>query len=188
MLRNVIIVLCMFVSACASSRLTVGKIDERTGLLQSDVPISKATVLVSKKLSLAQFKGMAYVMEPVPSNFEQLFAEQIRAIHYFDEVIDHYGLAELISNNDLEKEKVLYSDEPINLNRLYHAYKPFLWLQFKSGESTIHPTIELIVTNPDNLEEVFVSEADMSFWNGLTNESGFYPLINSLIEWINMNK
>ncbi len=166
--------------------LKIANIDERTGLLQSGVPISKATVIVSKKLPLSQFKGMAYVTTD-DSNYEGLFVGQIRAIHYFKEVIDHSGLAALIDKNDLHKD-VLYSDEPISLNRLYHAYEPFLWLQFKSGGNAAHPTIQLIVINPENLDEVFVSQADISFWNGLTNENGFYPIINSLIEWINMNK
>ena len=183
--KFLIVSLCTLV-AC-STPLQVAKMDERTGLLQSATPISKATIIISKKISLAPFKGMAFVSQWGPDKTESVVIEQIKAINYFDQVLNPEGLYQVIASYGLQ-DKVGNVEELIGLNRLYHKYKPFLWIHFKNGESNIRPTIQLIVTNPDNLEDVFVSQADMSFWNGVTNEDGFYPLINSLIEWINQNR
>jgi hypothetical protein len=80
-------------------------------------------------------------------------------------------------------------NEPIGLNKLYRAYKPFLWVSFKRVQKENKPYLQLTVTNPDNLEDVFVSEIYLDYvWAGVNDQNTRYPLFNALIEWINQNK
>ena len=115
------------------------------------------------------------------------FITQVEALHFFDQVLDARGLAKLIAAQGLG-DKVVDTNEPISLNRLYHAYTPFLWLHFESGGTAMHPTSRLIVTNPDTLDDLFVAESELSFWNGVTNEQGFHPLFNALSGWLMENR
>ena len=181
------ILLCILVSACSSPSLRVAKIDDKTGLLQTEATVQKASILHSKKLTFAKFKGMAYVTGLSQASRMRVAIEQIKSLGYFDEVLDSTALANLIHEKGIEKS-VMNIDEPIGLNRVFRKYKPFLWIQFRSGGTGASPFEQLVVTNPETLEIVFISQANLSFLHGLTNEEGFYPLINSLIEWINQNK
>ena len=181
------VLLCISVSACSSPPLSVAKMDDRTGLLKTEVVAQKAKILISKKLNIAQFKGMAYVTGLSSTNDMQAAIDQIKALGYFDEVLDTTALENLIHEKSLEKS-IINIDEPIGLNRVYRQYKSFVWIQFQSGGTGANPYERLVVINPETLEVVFMSQATLSFLHGLTNEDGFYPLINSLIEWIDRNK
>jgi hypothetical protein len=51
------------------------------------------------------------------------------------------------------------------------------------------PYLQLIATNPDTLEDVFVSEVHLDFvWAGVNDQNSRYPLFNALIEWMNKNR
>jgi predicted HAD superfamily phosphohydrolase YqeG len=103
-------------------------------------------------------------------------------------VANYDDLQKLVIVNNLQ-DKVPSLNEPIGLNKLYRAYKPFLWINFKRVQKENKPYLQLIATNPDTLEEVFVSEVFLDFlWAGVNDQNSRYPLFNALIEWLNKNK
>lgn len=175
--------ICCLLAACGT-QMKVAEVDSKTGQLKSEVgQVSKATVVISKQLALAPYKGMAFV-----SGGGEFGINQLKAVGYFDQVLNYDDLQKLVIANNLQ-DRVPSLNEPIGLNKLYRAYKPFLWINFKRVVKENKPYLQLIATNPDNLEEVFVSEVYLDFvWAGVNDQNSRYPLFNSLIEWINQNR
>jgi hypothetical protein len=177
------LLVCSFVAGCGT-QMKVASIDEKTGLIKSEVgQVKTATVLTAKKMSLAPLKGMAFI-----SGGGDFGVAQLKAVNYFDQVANYDDLQKLVIVNNLQ-DKVPSLNEPIGLNKLYRAYKPFLWINFKRVQKENKPYLQLIATNPDTLEEVFVSEVFLDFlWAGVNDQNSRYPLFNALIEWLNKNK
>jgi len=177
------VLICSFVAGCGT-QMKVASIDEKTGLLKSDVgQISKAIVVTAKKMSLAPFKGMAFV-----SGGGEFGVDQLKAVKYFDQVMNYDDLQKLVIANNLQ-DKVPSLNEPIGLNKLYRSYKPFLWINFKRIQKENKTYLQLIATNPDTLAEVFVSEVFLDFmWAGVNDQNSRYPLFNAFIEWLNQNR
>ncbi|WP_150119224.1 hypothetical protein [Massilia sp. NR 4-1] len=173
----------MVMLAGCATRMKVAEVDPTTGLLKSEVgTVSTATVVTSKQMSLAPFKGMVFI------SGSQASIDQMRKIGYFDEVMDLDDLQKLIISNNLQ-DKVPSLNDKIGLNKLYRAYKPFLWVYFKRITKENKPYMQLVATNPDTLEDVFVSEVYLDFvWSGVNDQNSRYPLFNALISWINQNK
>lgn len=161
----------------------VAKIDEKTGLLTTDVgTIGQATVVTAKQVSLKQFKPMVFV------SATQASIDQMKTIGYFDEVLDFDGLQKLVIANNLQ-EKVPSLNDKIGLNKLYRAHKPFLWVHFKRTNKEYKQYLQLVATNPETLEDLFVSEVHLDFaWSGVNDQNSRYPLFNALITWIQQNK
>lgn len=179
--------LCVLASAIVMSgcgtQLKVAEVDGKTGLLKSEKgEVATATVVTAKRVSLKPFKGMVF------ASGSQFNIDQMKKIGYFDEVLDLDGLQKLIITEKLQ-DKVPSLNDKIGLNNLYRAYKPFLWVYFKRVTQNGKPYVQLVATNPDTLEDLFVSEVHIDFaWTGMTDQNSRYPLYNSLITWINQNK
>lgn len=183
MKRILAILICSFLAGCGT-QMKVAAVDEKTGLLKSDLgSISKATVVTAKTMPLAPFKGLAFI-----SGGGDFGVNQLKAVKYFDQVVNYDELQKLVIVNNLQ-DKVPSLSEPIGLNKLYRAYKPFLWVNFKRVQKDNKPYLQLIATNPDTLEDVFVSEVYLDFvWAGVNDQNSRYPLFNALIEWLNKNR
>jgi hypothetical protein len=173
----------LLLSACGT-QMKVAQVDEKTGQLKSEKgEVTKATVVVAKKVPLAQYKAMAFI-----SGGGDYGVSQLKAINYFEQVLNFDDLQKLVITNNLQ-DKVPSLNEPIGLNKLYRAYKPFLWIAFKRIQKDNKPYLQLVATNPDNLEEVFVSEVHLDFiWAGVNDQNSRYPLFNALIGWIQQNR
>lgn len=178
-----VIVLLAMLTACGT-QMKVAEVDEKTGLLKSERgPIEKATVVVAKRMSLAPYKSMAFM-----SNTSDWGLGQMRAIKYFDQVMSYDDLQKLVIAKKLQ-DKVPSLNEAIGLNKLYRENGPFLWIHFKQTTRDSKRYMQLIATNPDTLEDVFVSEVVLDLiWRGVTDQNSRYPLVNALIEWINANR
>ena len=51
------------------------------------------------------------------------------------------------------------------------------------------PYMQFIATNPDTLDDVFLSEIQLDYvWRGVNDQNSRYPLINALIASINANR
>jgi hypothetical protein len=49
--------------------------------------------------------------------------------------------------------------------------------------------MQLIATNPETLDDVFVAEVFMDYvWVGVNDQNSRYPLFNAFIDWVNQNK
>lgn len=173
----------VLLTACGTQG-KVATLDEKTGRLKSEMgDVSKATIVTSKPIALNSLKGMAFI-----SGTGDWGVEQLKAIKYFDQVLTCDDLQKLVITNNLS-EKVPSLNEPIGLSKLYRAYKPFLWVKFKLVRKDNKPYMQLIATNPENLEEVFVSEVHLDYvWAGVNDQNSRYPLFNAFIDWVNQNK
>lgn len=179
----VVPVVVALLSACGT-QMKVASIDEKTGLLKSERgDIGKATVVTAKKMPLAPFKSMAFM-----SSAGDWGVEQLKAVKYFDQVLSYDDLQKLVIANNLT-DKVPSLNEPIGLSKLARAYKPFLWVKFKQVRRENKTFMQLIATNPENLEDVFVSEVYLDVvWAGVNDQNSRYPLFNAFIAWVNQNK
>lgn len=169
--------------AGCGTQMKVGQIDETTGLIKTDVgTVTKATVVTAKKVPSDQFRSLAFI-----SGGGEYGVEQLKAIKYFNQVVNYDGLQKIVIANNLQ-EKVPSLNEPIGLNKLYRAYKPFLWIHFKRTQNGNKPFLQIIATNPETMDDVFVSEVHLDFiWAGVNDQNARYPLFNALVEWLRQN-
>lgn len=183
MFRRIAALAAIALLTACGTQMKVAAIDEKTGLLKSEKgEVSQATVVTSKKIPLAQFKSMAFISS------SDWGVGQLKALNYFDEVLSYDELQKLVIAKDLV-DKVPSLSEPIGLSKLYRAYKPFLWVRFKQIRKDNKPYLQLIATNPENLDDVFVSEVYLDYvWAGVNDQNSRYPLFNAFIEWVNQNK
>jgi hypothetical protein len=174
---------CLILAGCGT-QMKVASVDEKTGLLKSEMgQVTKASVITAKKMPLAPFKGMAFI-----TGGGDFGVNQLKEIKYFEQVVNFDDLQKLVIVNNLQ-DKVPSLNEPIGLNKLYRAYKPFLWIHFKQARKDNRSYLQLIATNPDTLDDVFVSEVVLDYvWAGVTDQNSRYPLFNALIEWLNQNR
>ena len=179
---KLILIGCLLLAACGT-QLKVAEVDQSTGTLKSEKgTVTKATVVASKARSLAQFGGTAFV-----SSGGEYGVNQLKATKLFAEVLNYDDLQKLVVTKNLQ-EKVPSVAEPIGLSRLAKVYKPFLWINFKRVNKENKPYLQLIATNPENLEELFVAEVFLDFvWTGVSDQNSRYPLFNALIEWARNN-
>ncbi|BCK88721.1 hypothetical protein MIZ01_2527 [Sideroxyarcus emersonii] len=207
----VVMLLCLSASACGTyGESRIAQVDSKTGLLQSDREVAVARVVVSKKLALGPYQDLVVISKddfsPMNSNFKTDNVKQLRALNYFRDVIGFDDLQQLVVSNNLQNKVTTLSNWG-GVRDLYRSYKPFLVIHFKCIESG-DIFYRLTVTNPDTLENVFVSEVEVHskvgyglmglFTLGAGMNSGNrctgydsdtrYPLFNSLILWINQNK
>ena len=205
------ILFSLLVSACGTyGESKIAQVDPKTGLLQSDQKVAVAKILVSKKLALSSYKDLAVISKddfsPMNSNFKTDNVKQLKVLNYFNEVISFDDLEQLVISNNLQSKVTTLSNWG-GVRDLYRSYKPFLVIHFKCVENG-NISYRLIVTNPDTLENVFVSEVEVHSKTGyglmglLTLGAGMnsgnrctgydqdtrYPLFNSLITWINQNR
>jgi hypothetical protein len=182
-----IIALAILVSASmlagCGTQLKVAEIDQATGKIKSDIgTVTNATIVTSKQTSFAKFGGIAYF-----SNGGDFGVSQLKATKLFNEVLDFDSLQKLVVANNLQ-DKVPSVAEPIGLSKLAKAYKPFLWINAKRVVRDRKQYMQLIATNPENLEELFVAEVYLDFmWAGVTDQNSRYPLFNALIDWARKN-
>ncbi len=183
-LRWLAVPVCVALLSACGTQMKVASVDEKTGLLKSERgDIGKATVVTAKKMPLAPFKGMAFM-----SSAGDWGVEQLKAVKYFDQVLSYDDLQKIVIANNLS-DKVPSLNEPIGLSKLARAYKPFLWVKFKQVRRENKTYMQLIATNPENLEEVFVSEVYLDYvWAGVNDQNSRYPLFNAFIGWVNQNK
>ena len=174
--------LSALLTACGT-QLKVAEVDQKTGLLQSERgEVTKAVVVTSKSASLARFGGTAFI-----SNGGEYGVNQLKATKLFSEVLGYDDLQKLIVNSNLQ-DKVQSIGEPIGLSRLAKAHKPFLWVNFKRVTKENKPYLQLIATNPENLEELFVAEVHLDFvWAGVRDQNSRYPLFNAFMAWARSN-
>ncbi len=184
MFRFIALLAALALLTACGTQMKVAEIDQKTGLLKSEKgTVATATIVTSKSLPLAPFKSMVFI-----SNVSDWGVNQLKAINYFDEVLRYEDLQKLVIQKNLS-DKVPSLNEPIGLNKLARAYKPFLWVKFRQIQKENKPFMQLVVTNPENLEEVFVSEVFMDYvWAGVNDQNSRYPLFNAFIGWVNQNK
>lgn len=181
--RTLLVLSISFLLAACGTQMKVAEIDPSSGMLKSEgAGATKATVITSKAASMASFGGTAFV-----SNGAEYGVNQMKATKLFTEVLSYDDLQRLVVAKNLQ-DKVPSISEPIGLSRLAKVYKPFLWVNFKRVTKENKPYLQMVATNPENLDELFVAEVYLDFiWAGVNDQNSRYPLFNAFIEWARKN-
>ncbi len=163
-------------SACSS--LKIVEIDPNTGYFPTK---NKATIVTKKSFDLDERKSLILVSN---SEFEQ---KQMENIGYFDEVITFEDLESLIVKNNLG-DKIPSVKDRIGINNAAKHYKPFMWFRFDTRGTGNQQYAQFILTDPLTLEDYFVTETHLDkMWVGVNDQYNWYPMFNSLIDYIKEN-
>ena len=103
-------------------------------------------------------------------------------------MLDSDDLQKIVIQNNLQ-DKIQTLGEPIGLSNLYRLYKPYLWIHFKRlNEGSTHKW-QLIVTDPESLNDLFICQTRFNEWTSLNinDEKMLHPLFNALIAWTKTN-
>jgi hypothetical protein len=168
---------CLIMTACSS--LKVVDIDPATGYFPGATKSAK--VVESKKIDLDKKKALVLVPN---DDFSEKMMDNIA---YFDEVITFEDLEEIIIKENLG-DKIPVINSKIGVNNAAKHYKEFLWLRFKTRKEGNKSYRQLILTNPIDLEDYFITETYLDYaWAGVNDQNNWYPMLNALIDYIKEN-
>jgi hypothetical protein len=108
-------------------------------------------------------------------------------VKFFDQIIKIEELETRIVKAGLA-EKVPSIRDRIGLSNAAKHYTPLLWLRFDTRTSADKRYAQFILADPLTLEEYFVTETLLDHvWSGVNDQSNWYPMFNSLIDYIKAN-
>lgn len=183
--------LLAFLAAATASILagcsTVGTakdLDPATGRIktQSIYGETKATVLKAEKVDLKKYQPLILTLGG------RFFKAQTEKLNYFTVVVDRQDMEQLLIR---EGKSDIVSDVTnlLSWKKIADNYKPFLVLRADIREEGRKAFAQLKVIQADTATEVFVSEVKLDFmWKGVSDDTVFYPLFNTFIDWVNANK
>jgi len=148
--------------------------DPETGLFPTNV---KANVIENRAIETAKHVDVVLV----PNG--DFTASMIKKVQYFGTVMTFEELETIIIKSDLT-DQVPSLDDRIGINRAAKAYEPFLWLHWDVRDEGNDSFTQLALTDPITLDNYFLAETEIHSGSGLTDQSNFYPLLNSLIEYL----
>jgi len=167
----------VLLGACVTS-MEVTERNADTGYYEAK---KQATIVSSKSTNLDSLPKTILV----PG--EKFSKGQIENIGYFTEVMTFDELEEFVLKNDLT-DKVPSVREKIGIKNAAKHVKPFLWLHYDDREEGTKKFVQLVLTDPDTLEDLLVSEIYLDYvWNGVNDQHTWYPLFNSLIDYLDEN-
>ncbi len=176
MLKAIPLFLILGLSACTSMKVV--KTNSDSGYFSTG---KKANVTKSIDYDLDSVKDLILV----PSS--EFTPQMVENIGYFNEIINIEDLQRIIVANDLTDEVPSISDR-IGLNKAAKAYKQFLWLRWDRRTENNKSYMQLILTDPKTLEDIFICETHLDYiWKGVNDQSNWYPMMNSLIDYIKAN-
>lgn len=179
------LMLAASLAALLSGGCTVGvavKPDPATGYLTSGKAPVKAPAIVSKRIDMAEFRPLAVV---TAGDFAE---DQIRNLGFFGEVIDIGELQKRIVTNNLQ-DKVPSVSDRIGISNAARNYRPFLWIRSDREKRGKKLYSRLIATDPRTLDDLFITEHELDYvWKGVNDQNTYYPMFNSLIEWLKQNQ
>lgn len=163
-------------SAC--SNLKVAEVDPETGYFPGG---ETADVVKSVRVDLDQWRPLLL------ATGGDFVKGQSENIGFFEEVMDSEDLQDRIVRAGLQ-DKVPSVDDKIGVNNAYRHYKEFLWLRFNLRQDGRDKYAQFILTNPETLDDYLIVEKYLDyFWTGVNDKSTWYPLFNSIIDYIKSN-
>lgn len=174
--RILLILITVLISACTNMKVV--SLDPKTGFFPTS---TKAKVILSKPIELDKRKKLLIVPN------EPFIKGSISNIEYFDEVIDIDELEKRIVQANLT-EKVPAVNSQIGLNNAARHYKDFLWFHFLRVGENPNQKMQFILTDPLTSEDLFITETELDYaWKGVNDQYNWYPMYNSIIEYIKSN-
>lgn len=176
MYKSLFLVFFSLLVGCTT--LKVVEVDPATGYFPGE---KRATVTTSQEVELDSINDLVLV----PTG--DFTVNMVKNIGYFDEVITFEELENIIIKNDLTEQVPSVKDR-IGINKAAKAYKKFLWLRWDIRQDGSKKYQQLILTDPITLEDLFVCETLLDYvWAGVNDQTNWYPMINSLIDYIKKN-
>lgn len=109
-------------------------------------------------------------------------------------LIDIQFFKQILTLEDLENKIILYDlkdkiptvRDRIGLSNAHQYYKPFVWLRKKVIKKSGHEYHQLILTNPENMQDFFIAEKKVSklLWQKSPSTNVLYALNNALLDYI----
>jgi hypothetical protein len=172
------------ISALLSGCGTVGQVkdvDISTGRIKT-ASKATATVVKSEVINLKERRQLLLVLGG------EFMREQTKKLGYFDVVVDRAEMEKLL----IKEGKDGLVDNVVNLlawKKIASSYKPLLVLKFDTRSEGGSDYARLMVVDPLTAEDVFISEIKLDFaWKGVNDDNTFYPLFNTLLDWLEKNK
>jgi hypothetical protein len=170
------ILLLLSVAACQS--MQVVERDPGTGYF----PTSRsATVVKNASIDLDQRRELLVIGR---SDFLE---GQLGNIGFFNEVLTVPELETRIVREGLT-DKVPSVRDKIGLSNAARHYQPFLWLRVDRRSEGNRNYAQFILTDGETLEDYFITETYLdTVWAGVTDRNNWYPMFNSLIDFLDDN-
>jgi hypothetical protein len=156
---------------------TVLKVTEREE--NGYFPASNVAYMVeNKNVNLDTIKSLLVVQ-----NGEFMYGMAQR-LDYFDTIVTFEQFErDIITNN--KQDLVGDINGKIGLNKAYRHYKKFLYLtMYQTNSKGVATNIRLKLTNPNTLEEIFISQLPSTGSGGVNDQNVFYPLFNKMVDYI----
>ncbi|MGI1679851.1 MAG: hypothetical protein K6L75_14005 [Cellvibrionaceae bacterium] len=171
------IIVALIMTACSSMKVV--DIDPATGHFPGAA--KSATIMESKAIDLDSKKSLLLIPN------DDFAAGMLANIGYFDELMKFEDLETAIIKENLG-DKVPDVSSKIGINNAAKHYKEFLWLRFKTRTEGNKSYRQMILTNPLDLEDYFITETYLDYvWNGVNDQYNWYPMFNAFIDYINKN-
>lgn len=160
------------------TQMKVAEVDPKTGYFPTTV---KASVLTSKPIDLDAKKSLLLIPN------QDFVKGQIANVKYFDEIMTFADLEKRIVQANLS-DKVPSVRERIGVSNAARHYKPFLWFRYERKGEGRDQRGQFILTDPLTMEDLFVTETALDYvWAGVNDQNNWYPMFNSLIDYIRQN-
>jgi hypothetical protein len=177
MFRNLLTAIAVLsLGACTTAKVV--QLDPATGYFPS---MTKANLIVNKPVNLDAQKALVLV----PNG--EFSKGQMQNIGYFTEVMNFDDLEKAIIQNKLT-DKVPTVKERIGINNAARNYRPFLWFHLNIKTDNGNRLAQYILTDALTMEDYMVAETKLDFvWTGVNDQNNWYPMYNSLIDYIKAN-
>ncbi len=170
------LLLAVLCGAC--TQFQVSEVNPQTGYLSAS---SQASTVKDKPYDLDSMRGLLLA---TGGDFVE---GQTKNIKYFREVINVDDLQTKIVKAGLQ-DKVPAITDKIGINKAYTHYRPFLWLHYDTRRDGNKQYVQLVLTDPKDLEDLFIAEKHLDYmWAGVNDQTTWYPLFNALIDYIKRN-
>lgn len=176
MKRLILVSFILLCAACTAGKVAV--VSPETGYFKTS---KFANTVTSKDADLDAMKSLLLIPN------EDFVKGQIANIMYFDALITIEELEKEIVINNLQ-DQVPNVQGSIGVNKAYKEFKPFLWFRVDTRGSGTEQYAQFKLTDPETLDDIFVAEIHLDYiWEGVNDQSTWYPLFNELIRYIEKN-
>ena len=178
-------VVMVSLAGCAASLFQAVDVNPKTGYLPAarthEGDIKRGNVVSHENIDLKKYQGRILVTDG------KFFKDEMVDIGAFSDVFDAEDLQKRIIAAGLQ-DKVPSASDLIGFNRAYTNYGPFLWMHFKMKDEFGGRFLRMIITDPGSGQDVFVANVSACGQVFCENDQDtFYPLFNSLIDWVRGN-
>ena len=149
----------LLLGGCTSPGDTLSPSESPASEATPSTYIARVDVRIARKIDLTPYKALAVVMPEYLETRPDGLA-RVRNLGLFDQVIRSEDLPSLVMKHGLQRQ-VTDLGKWSGYQALFHAYKPFLVIRFDCTARSDGVRYSLIVTRPDNLENIFVGDVEV---------------------------